>query len=214
MALLIGLAGLRIKNLILRLAAYGTVIFVAFRLVFYDSSVNLQAYTPLLNMRVLAFVVSFIILAILLRRLRQEKEKLADEEREIILPVLFVGNSIMLLWALSLEVLDYYNQKILIDQLPGGYYDNLKNVSLSISWLLYAVISLGLGITWKQQTLRLCALVLFGLVVVKVFLYDTVSLNNLYRFVSYITLGIILLFTGYLYNRYKERIIQFIKSAD
>ena len=67
-----------------------------------------------------------------------------------------------------------------------------------------------LDIIRKSRSSRLLSLSLFGLIILKVFLYDTANLGNLYRFISFISLGLILLLAGYLYHRYRDRIAQFI----
>ena len=49
-------------------------------------------------------------------------------------------------------------------------------------------------------------LILFGLAILKVFLYDLSNLEMGYRIVSFIVLGIIALLGAFLYNKYKEYI--------
>ncbi len=55
---------------------------------------------------------------------------------------------------------------------------------------------------WKESRfIRWQALILIGATVFKVFLYDTSSLDRGYRILSFITLGLILLATSFLYQR-------------
>ena len=89
---------------------------------------------------------------------------------------------------------------------------NMQRVSLSVAWTIYAIIQLIVGIIKASAPLRQISIVLFGIIVLKVFLFDTANLNDLYRFISFITLGIILLLSGFLYYRYKDRILQFIEG--
>jgi len=49
--------------------------------------------------------------------------------------------------------------------------------------------------------LRWQALVLFGLVVIKVFLYDSSYLERFYRIVSFFILGLVLLIVSFIYQR-------------
>ncbi len=78
--------------------------------------------------------------------------------------------------------------------------------------MLYAIIVMIVGIVRRSASSRRFALALFGVVVAKVFLYDTANLDNdFYRFISYISLGIILVLAGYLYYRFRDRILQFIE---
>jgi uncharacterized membrane protein len=82
---------------------------------------------------------------------------------------------------------------------------------LSIAWGLYAGALLVLGIVKRSAAARLTSIGLFAIVILKVFLYDTSSLSSFYRFISFISLGVLLLLAGYLYNRYKDRIVEFIQ---
>jgi len=125
---------------------------------------------------------------------------------------------IFLLWAVSLEVLDYFNTKIKLDR-AGGYeidrsLENTKRVVLSAAWLLYALIGLGAGILYRSSVARYLSVSLFIVTIVKIFIYDTANLSDVYRFVSFISLGVILLIAGYAYYRFKERILHFVKAEE
>jgi uncharacterized membrane protein len=206
----IGAVGAKIKNEFFRVLAYITLLIVAFRLLFAESVVNVRTYSPVFNSRVLAFLLVFGIVALFVRFMRKHQEGLSQAEKDVVTTIFF-ANNILLLTVISMEVLDFFSQKSLIYEIS---YANAKNVALSVTWILYAAGNLILGIISKKQSTRIFALMLFALSIIKVFLYDSVSLNNFSRFISYITLGVILLFSGYLYNRYKDRILQFIKASE
>ena len=117
----------------------------------------------------------------------------------------------------SKEFLDYFTQRLrLLPSYQQGIqrvrYASRSNTALSIAWAVYAIALLVLGIIKRSSSARTLSIILFGIVIFKVFLYDTASLNNFYRFISFITLGVILLLTGYLYHRYRDRIAEFIKA--
>jgi uncharacterized membrane protein len=57
------------------------------------------------------------------------------------------------------------------------------------------------------RTLRMIAMVLFGIAILKIFFYDLSFLETIYRIVSFIGLGIILLTVSYLYQRYRGVIL-------
>ncbi|MDP1689063.1 MAG: DUF2339 domain-containing protein, partial [bacterium] len=116
----------------------------------------------------------------------------------------------------SREVLDIFNKQFYLlspedKSAKEMSFDNQKRAALSVTWTLYSLIMLVIGIIKKSEWTRLFGVVLLSVTIIKVFLYDTANLDNLYRFISYITLGIILLLIGFLYNRYKSRITEFIK---
>lgn len=82
----------------------------------------------------------------------------------------------------------------------GGQY----KLGLSILWGMYALFLIVWGIYKKQKHLRLAAIVLFVITLVKLFVYDLDESGTVTKTVSFISLGAILLLVSYLYNRYKE----------
>lgn len=72
---------------------------------------------------------------------------------------------------------------------------------LSILWTLYAAAVLAVGFARRAEVLRWGALALFGLVVAKVFLVDLSDLPGIYRVVSFLVLGIVLLAVATVYQR-------------
>lgn len=87
---------------------------------------------------------------------------------------------------------------------------NAKNLSLSIIWALYASILMVAGIIGRFKSSRWLAIILFGIVIFKVFLYDITALSAIYRILSFIILGVILLVISFLFYRYKDKIKQFL----
>lgn len=200
-ALSAGILSLRISNIFLRVAGYGTFVAAAIRLVAYDGSVNLSSYHPIFNDRVgetLLLVVCLGVFAYLFHRWR---ERTLPEEQVVASILLSILINLLLLWIVSVEVLDYFHAK-----------PSLQRSILSVAWALYAIALLLVGIVGKSSLARLFSIILFAVVVCKVFLYDTLSLSDLYRFISFITLGIVLLLSGFLYYRYKDRIRHFIQA--
>jgi uncharacterized membrane protein len=78
-------------------------------------------------------------------------------------------------------------------------------VGLSLLWTLYAAITLAWGFIRRSTALRYAALGLFGLVIVKVFVVDLASVKTLYRMLSFLILGVVLLLVGLLYQKASRR---------
>ena len=57
------------------------------------------------------------------------------------------------------------------------------------------------GVRQASSAMRWQGLALFGLVVGKVFIYDLASLERVYRIVSFMALGVLLLIVSFLYQR-------------
>lgn len=214
-ALSAGWISFRTKNIILRLAAYVTFGIVFFRLLGFESNVNLKTYTPFFNTRMLSFAIATLSMGTFIAMIR--KADVSKDEKQIVSVSLFLATNFLLIWLVSVEFMDYFKQQF--SRLPEylksqqrNRYENLENVSLSVGWTIYSIILLALGILKKSTISRLLAIFIFGIVIFKVFLFDTSSLDTLYKFISFLTLGVILLLTGFLYNKYKERIMEFIKT--
>lgn len=83
---------------------------------------------------------------------------------------------------------------------------NKRDISLSIFWLIYAIIVMAVGFTGKYKTLRFGGLLLLLLAISKLFFYDLWSLGTLYRIISSISLGVVLLSISFAYQKYKDKL--------
>jgi uncharacterized membrane protein len=80
-----------------------------------------------------------------------------------------------------------------------------RQLSLSVIWALYGGALLVVGRVRRVRLLRLMALVLLGLTTLKVFFWDLASLDRVYRIISFIVLGAILLAVSYLYQKSQQQ---------
>lgn len=81
-------------------------------------------------------------------------------------------------------------------------FSHSYKLGLSIIWGLYALFLIILGI-WKNRTyIRIAAIVLFGATLLKLFFYDIIYLNALEKTIVFISLGVLLLVSSFLYNKY------------
>lgn len=206
-----GLLSFRMNSVALRCVTYITFAAAFFRLLGFDTNVDIANYAPLFNTRVFAFVVSAVVVRLFLSLLRANKDKISGDEYQLFQPVLFLVFHFLLLWIISAEIVSYCDRQIL-DVSKTFDYDNLKNVLLSSAWTVYGVGLMAAGIIKKTVYERFLAIALFAIVIVKVFLVDTANLGNLYRFFSFIVLGCFLLLVGYLYYRYADRLKKFVKG--
>ena len=140
-------------------------------------------------------------------------ERVTAEERSGILPVLVTSANLLAIIALSLEALGYYAVKIRAVGLSIDDLADLKlaqQLSISVVWMIYGGAMLTVGIARRSKLLRVMALFLLGLTILKVFLIDLSALEKLYRIISFIVLGVILLAVSFLYQRYRQRVAEFI----
>lgn len=105
----------------------------------------------------------------------------------------FVGTHVFALWVLAAEIL-------------RAGTGNAAQSAVTVAWLLYAVALTAYGIWRKDRTARYAAVALFAVTTWKIVMIDTADLDNFYRFVVFISLGVLLLLSGFLYNRFKAKI--------
>jgi uncharacterized membrane protein len=99
------------------------------------------------------------------------------------------------------------SQSVLLDQALTKY-TNLQQVALSLVWLIYSILLIGYGIWRRILSLRIIAIIIFGIAILKIFIYDLKFLESLYRIFSFIGLGLILLSVSFLYQRFKSSIFE------
>ena len=76
-----------------------------------------------------------------------------------------------------------------------------QNLSYSVIWLLYGAGLMLFGFRQRSAFVRWQAIVLLAVTVGKVFLFDTSNLQQGYRILSFIALGVVLMAMSYIYHR-------------
>ena len=88
-----------------------------------------------------------------------------------------------------------------------GISDSYK-LGLSILWGFYAIALISLGIFQKKKHLRIFAIALFAITLIKLFLYDVADLETVPKTILFVSIGILLLIASFLYNKYTKRIFE------
>ena len=78
---------------------------------------------------------------------------------------------------------------------------------VSVGWAALALALIFAGFLGKDKHSRYQGIVILGFTLLKVFLYDTSELETIYRTISYMFLGGILLGASFLYSKYKDKIL-------
>ncbi len=84
------------------------------------------------------------------------------------------------------------------------YVSGLRAGGVSILWAVFALGSILGGILRGNRALRLTGLSLFAVVAWKVFFVDLASLEQLYRIIAFILLGVLVLTGSFLYLKYRQ----------
>jgi len=151
------------------------------------------------NARFGAYMLLIACFGVALWAARTYKTEIAGQERMEI-GFYAVAINVYALIALSVEFWDYFGR-------TGTRPDAAlaQHLALSVLWTAYAMGLLFWGVQKKSAVLRWQSLVLFGLVVVKVFIYDLSFLERAYRILSFFVLGAVLLGVSFLYQRKSAR---------
>jgi uncharacterized membrane protein len=86
-------------------------------------------------------------------------------------------------------------------RLSTGPVGQAEGYTYSAVWLAFGVVLLLAGVALRSQPVRLCSAAVVGLTIAKVFLLDMAGLTGVWRSLSFIGLGLVLLAIGRLYQR-------------
>jgi uncharacterized membrane protein len=187
----------------LRLYSYVVFVIVAVRLLFFDTSVDISTFQPVLNERFLAFAVS--IAGMYVSGYLLVRGGKSSGRGRVATTALLIAANFFSLWILSFEVWNSYESALQTSELPAREgLRNAQNLSLTAVWTIYAVIGLVIGIVKRWRRVRIGALILLAVPIVKVFVYDVFKLAMGYRIAAFVGLGVLLIVSGYLYQRYSK----------
>jgi len=97
----------------------------------------------------------------------------------------------------TLEIRRIYHGAVI----ATGPTTGAEQYTYSIAWLAFGVALLGIGIVVNSQRARLASAVVIGLTILKAFLVDMSALTGVYRALSFMGLGLVLVAIGWLYQR-------------
>lgn len=86
-------------------------------------------------------------------------------------------------------------------------------MALSVFWAMVGVGALIVGLRRDLRVVRYAALVLLGVTVTKVFLFDLATLTSVYRVVSFIALGLLLLLAAFVWQRLRPQVLPDLRDA-
>jgi uncharacterized membrane protein len=98
---------------------------------------------------------------------------------------------------LTLEVVRFYHGPVL----TAGSMTDPEQYTFSAVWLGFGVLLLLIGLLLDSKPARLASGAVVTLTIAKVFLVDMAGLAGIWRALSFIGLGLVLVGIGYLYQR-------------
>lgn len=105
---------------------------------------------------------------------------------------------VCLVWVVCAELIH-------LKKMNGG--GDLYRAGLTIFGGIYSFGLIAYGIWKKKPHLRLLALVLFGVTLLKLFIYDIAKVDSGGKTIAFISLGVLLLVISFLYTKYKHLIL-------
>ncbi len=119
-----------------------------------------------------------------------------------------VALNALALWALSLEIHDFYGAQMAAQNTarPSGWqtWQDIgiaRNFTYSALGMAYGAMLMVIGFVKRSAFVRWQALILIAATICKVFIYDTSSLDRIYRIVCFMVLGALLLGISFVYQR-------------
>jgi hypothetical protein len=113
---------------------------------------------------------------------------------------LALGASVLGLYLVSIGIVDEFQRRV-DGEVSVVELRRQSQVALSAVWAVLGGIAVAVGLVRTIAPLRWFGLGLLALATGKVFLYDLASLDAVYRVMSFIVLGILLLLSAYAYRR-------------
>ena len=108
---------------------------------------------------------------------------------------------ILALSYVTLEIRRLYHGPVLAISLLSRMASDAEQYTYSIAWLVFGVALLGIGIAVNSQRARLASAAVIALTIIKAFLIDMSTLTGVYRALSFMCLGLVLVAIGWFYQR-------------
>jgi uncharacterized membrane protein len=145
---------------------------------------------PFLNYVLLGYGIPAVLTAVLARIIRHTR----PQRYYLIAAVTAI---VLALTYLTLEVRTLFHGPVL----TARFMSDAEDYTYSAVWLGFGVVLLLVGIALKSQPARLASAAVVILDIMKVFLHDLAGVQGIYRALSFIGLGLVLIGIGWLYQR-------------
>jgi len=159
-----------------------------------------EPFRLIANPRMLAAVCVIAAASFCATLLWRGRKEVTDEERSLPAILALAANLFALVFG-SLDLWSYFGTTG-----PLAMRSSAQQLALSTFWSIYALAAMSVGIWRRLKPVRLFAMALLYVAIVKVFLFDLRFLEQPYRIVSFFGLGVILLVVSLLYTRFEERL--------
>jgi uncharacterized membrane protein len=170
------------------------------RLLFFD---NFHTETLVFNARFATFLVAIAIMAGIVAA----GNRFASEREKPFIMLAGIALNVLALVALTSEANDYFSRQILLQYHQRNMYESIRQLeiardfSFSAIWIVYGAALMIAGFWKRSAFVRWQAMVLLAVTIGKVFFWDSRELQEVYRILSFIALGVMLMAVSYAYHR-------------
>jgi uncharacterized membrane protein len=192
--------GVKADTHFLRIFAGCTLALGVCRLLFID---NFSTQTLVFNTRFATFLVAIAVMAGIVAA----GERLASSKEKPFIMLAGIALNVLALIALTREANDYFTRHIAETYQQRNMYEAAtqleiaRDFSFSAIWIVYGAALMVIGFWKRSAFIRWQAMVLLAVTIGKVFLYDSRHLEQIYRILSFIALGVLLMAISYAYHR-------------
>ena len=201
--------GLWRKLPLLRWAGLGLLGLAALKLMAVDTFAVAplpETYLPVLNWHFLVLALATVLLLAFAWWLRRAEGQLLGYEGYAV-PALLVAANGVAIWALSLEAIHYFDSREFQQSVDTF---GSKQLTLTVLWAVYAIGVIGVGIARQSSRIRLAGIGMLAIPLAKLFGFDVFLLEREYRVAAFVTLGVLMLGTGLVYQRYSHAVRGFL----
>ena len=190
--------GMVCRVLAMILAGVGSIFTMVAFSEFYSSSFAIFANLDF--MLVLVFVAALFAAGWLLNK------ELEEDQYNRLFAIAFALAGIFVLWVLLTEEVYLYwycRNRFAEEKIANWRF--LSHMYISVMWAVYGAALMVVGFWRKIKILRYIALGLFALLLVKVFILDTKTMESVYRIAAFLTTGVTLVGVSYLYQYVRKK---------
>lgn len=162
-----------------------------------------NSFSEILNHKVALWVFAFCIVYIL--------------SNEVMIHGLMLGSDIVSSTELSkfpaLKAGEFnYDKELFIDEKFAAAKVQIIKIGYPILWGVLSFVFLIIGIKKQNKQLRIIALSLLGITIIKLFFYDIKNVSETGKIIAFILLGVLILIISFVYQKIKKLVVDEIKT--
>ena len=100
-----------------------------------------------------------------------------------------------------------YEMEYLVESKLDGFKRQIIKIGYPILWGLFSFVFLIIGIKKQWKNLRIIALALLGITILKLFIYDIKNVSETGKIIAFILLGVLVLIISFVYQKIKKLVV-------